>query len=303
MRSLYGPDPRSTAIRLLACAGWLVAALAAPPPQGAAARTIKISTWNLDWLTARPQGDPALPPDLHHRSDAGLRQLALYATRLNADIIGFQEVDSPALAARLFPPNRYRIVMSDDHVVQRVGLAVAAGLTVTRHPDLSALDVYPPDAPHHLRTGLDVTIDDGTASLRILIVHLKAGCRNAALADRRPACRTLARQLTVLDDWIAQRQDEGVAFLVMGDFNRNLTPSDPFFQQLETDGPLTLTTAGRASPCWGGTYFIDHILLGNQARAWLHPDSLRVLTYDARDPAQAPDLSDHCPVSVGLEMP
>ncbi|GAA4493535.1 metal-dependent hydrolase [Gluconacetobacter tumulicola] len=300
MGRLNRPDPRPAAIRLLACAGWLVAVLAT---QGAMARTIKVSTWNLDWLTARAPGDPALPRDLPHRSDAGLRQLAAYATRLGADIVGFQEVDSPALAARLFPPARYRIVMSDDHVVQRVGLAVATGLTVTRHPDISELDVYPPDAPHHLRAGLDVTIDDGTASLRILIVHLKAGCRNAALADRRPACRTLARQLTVLDDWIAQRQDEGVAFLVMGDFNRNLTPSDPFFRQLETDGPLTLTTAGRASPCWDGTYFIDHILLGNQARAWLRPDSLRVLTYDAQDPAQAPNLSDHCPVSVGLEMP
>lgn len=270
---------------------------------GAVARPIKVSTWNLDWLTARPAGDPTLPPDLHHRSDGGLCQLAAYATRLNADIVGFQEVDSAALAARLFPPTRYRIVMTDDHVVQRVGLAVATGLTVTRHPDLSDLDVYPPDAPHRLRTGLDVTIDDGVGSLRILVVHLKAGCRGAALADRRPACRTLARQLIVLDDWIAQRQDEGVAFLVMGDFNRNLTSSDPFFQRLATDGPLTLTTAGRASPCWGGTYFIDHILLGNQARAWLRPGSLRVLTYDPQDPDQAPDLSDHCPVSVGLEMP
>nr|WP_182948779.1 endonuclease/exonuclease/phosphatase family protein [Gluconacetobacter takamatsuzukensis] len=281
----------------------MVAVLATPAPHGATARTIKVSTWNLDWLTARAAGDPALPPGLHLRSEDGLHQLATYATRLGADIVGFQEVDSPALAARLFPPARYQIVMSDDHVVQRVGLAVATGLTVTRHPDLSELDVYAPDAPHQLRVGLDVTIDDGTASLRILIVHLKAGCRNAALADRRPACRTLARQLTVLDDWIAQRQDEGVAFLVMGDFNRNLTPADPFFRQLETDGPLTLTTAGRASPCWGGTYFIDHILLGNQARTWLRPDSLRVLTYDTQDPALAPDLSDHCPVSVGLEIP
>ncbi|MBB2160455.1 endonuclease/exonuclease/phosphatase family protein [Gluconacetobacter sacchari] len=304
MRRLSRSDRRRAAIGLLVCAGWLVAALAGPwASPGVSARTIKVSTWNLDWLTERAAGDPALPPGLHRRSAGGLRQLSAYAARLDADIVGFQEVDSPALAARLFPPGRYRIVMTGDHVVQRAGLAVATGLTVTRHPDLSELDVYPPDAPHQLRAGLDVTIDDGAASLRILVVHLKAGCRGAALTDRRPACRTLARQLTVLDDWIAQRQDEGVAFVVMGDFNRNLTPSDPFFRQLETDGPLTLTTAGRASPCWGGTYFIDHILLGNQARAWLRPGSLRVLTYDARDPAQAPDLSDHCPVSVGLEMP
>jgi endonuclease/exonuclease/phosphatase family metal-dependent hydrolase len=284
-------------VRLLACAGLI--AIARP----AAGRTIKVSTWNLDWLTARAAGDPALPPDIHPRADADLRRLAAYAGRLDADVVGFQEVDSPTLAARLFPPARYRIVMTDDPVVQRTGLAVATPLTIERHPDLTALDVYPPDAPHPLRSGLDVTISDGAARLRILVVHLKAGCRDAAPSDSRRTCRTLERQMAVLDDWIAQRQDEGVPFLVMGDFNRNLTPGDPFIHQLDEDGPLTLATAGRASPCWGGTYFIDHLLLGNQARGWMRPGSLRVLTYDEQDPARAPALSDHCPVSIRLEMP
>ncbi|MBB2154875.1 endonuclease/exonuclease/phosphatase family protein [Gluconacetobacter diazotrophicus] len=286
-------------LRQWACAGLVAVALAHP----AAGRTIKVSTWNLDWLTARAAGDPTLPPDVHPRADADLRRLAVYAARLDADIVGFQEVDSPALAARLFPPGRYRIVMTADPVVQRTGLAVATSLTIERHPDLAALDVYPPTAPHPLRSGLDVTIGDGTANLRVLVVHLKAGCRDAAPSDRRAACLTLARQMAVLDDWVAQRHDEGVPFLVMGDFNRNLTPGDPFFHLLDQDGPLTLATAGRASPCWGGTYFIDHLLLGNQARGWLRPDSLRVLTYDEQDPARAPALSDHCPVSVRLEMP
>ncbi|MBB2189662.1 endonuclease/exonuclease/phosphatase family protein [Gluconacetobacter azotocaptans] len=283
----------------VACAT-ILALCAAPAAQG---RTIKISTWNLDWLTDRAAGDPALPLDVRPRDLADLRRLAAYATRLDADLVGFEEVDSATLAARLFPPGRYRIVMADDRVVQHSGLAVASGLTIERHPDLVTLDVYPPDAPHHLRAGVDVTIGDGTASLRILVVHLKAGCRDAPPADRRPACRTLDRQMAVLRDWITERQDEGVPFMVMGDFNRELTPTDPFMRALQDDGPLTLVTAGRATPCWGGAYFIDHLLLGNQARSWLQPDSLRVLTYDERDPAQARHLSDHCPVSVRLAMP
>ncbi|MBB2174432.1 endonuclease/exonuclease/phosphatase family protein [Gluconacetobacter johannae] len=266
-------------------------------------RTIKISTWNLDWLTDRPAGDPALPPDVRPRDPDDLRRLAAYATRLDADLVGFEEVDSAPLAAKLFPPGRYRIVMAGDHVVQHSGMAVASGLTIERHPDLATLDVYPPDAPHHLRAGVDVTIGDGTASLRILVVHLKAGCRDAPPGDRRPACRALDRQMAVLRDWITERQDEGVPFAVMGDFNRELTPADPFMRALQDDGPLTLVTAGRATPCWGGAYFIDHLLLGNTARNWLQPGSLRVLTYDQRDPAQAWRLSDHCPVSVRLAMP
>jgi len=62
-------------------------------------------------------------------------------------------------------------------------------------------------------------------------------------------------------------------------------------------------TVGLASPCWGGNYFIDHIVLGDQARQWLHPDSLRVMTYREHDPTLQSRLSDHCPVSIGLDMP
>ncbi|EHH69184.1 endonuclease/exonuclease/phosphatase family protein [Gluconobacter morbifer] len=72
-------------------------------------------------------------------------------------------------------------------------------------------------------------------------------------------------------------------------------------QHIEADAPVLLTTADKASPCWGGEYFIDHILLGNAVRTWLRPDSLRVMTYrQDTDPA---GLSDHCPVSVHLDWP
>nr|WP_243444546.1 hypothetical protein [Acetobacter persici] len=71
-----------------------------------------------------------------------------------------------------------------------------------------------------------------------------------------------------------------------------------FFLLLNKASPLSLTTAGWASPCDNGTYFIDHILLGGAARNWLQPQSLRVMTYKAEN--GTPTLSDHCAVSVRL---
>ncbi|BAK84958.1 endonuclease/exonuclease/phosphatase family protein [Komagataeibacter medellinensis] len=301
------PHPQPEPVRAAGQAAWrclfVLSSLLLLPPAACARGDIRLSTWNLEWLTTRPQGDPALPADVTPRTAAELDQLTAYARRLAPDIAALEEVDSPELAARLFPPPSYRILVTHDAVVQKVALAVRSGLTVVRHADVTALDVYPPTAPRHLRTGLDVSIGTGADSLRVLVVHLKAGCRDSALGSRKAACRTLLRQIAVLQDWILERQDEGEAFVVMGDFNRQLAPDDPALQALAQNGPITLATAGRASPCAQGSYFIDHILAGGPARDWLQPASLRVMLYHTDTQGNMIHLSDHCPVSVRLSLP
>ncbi|GAJ30654.1 endonuclease/exonuclease/phosphatase family protein [Acidomonas methanolica] len=281
----------------------LAAAFLALAPFHAAAHTLKLATWNLDWLTDRPPGDPAIPPDVIRRSPADYRRLASYAARLDADIVALQEVDSPEAARRIFPPDRYRIILTDDPVPQRVGLAIRTSLAVEINPELRALDVSDPAAPHHLRGGLDVTLHDGATTLRLLVVHLKTGCWDNPPGDRGHSCPILRRQIAVLDDWILQRQDEGVPFALLGDFNRRLTVNDPFWREMTAEAPLDLVTSGYATPCWGGSYFIDHLLLGNAARAWRIPDSLRVMIYRDASSEDRAHLSDHCPVSIRLALP
>lgn len=216
-----------------------------------------------------------------------------------------QEVDTPAAAALIFPKPEYRVILTDDAIPQHVGIAVRRGIDVQINPELKALDVAPPGALHHLRGGLDVTLHDHTGGpdLRILVIHLKSGCWDRPLKERGYSCPILREQFAILDDWVLQRQDEGVAFAVMGDFNRRLTAADPLMQELEADAPMTLTTSGRANPCWGGNYFIDHILLGNDARQWLRADSLRVMLFHPAADEEKARLSDHCPVSVRLNLP
>lgn len=216
-------------------------------------------------------------------------------------MIGIEEVDGADAARSVFSPLRYTILMSHAPIVQQVGLVVRKGIPFEVHPEVSTLDTASPDDPHQLRTGLDVTVGSGSQALRILVVHLKTGCWDQPLGQKGHSCPVLRKQFSVIEDWILERQDEGEAFAVIGDFNRRLTLEDPLLKPLLQAGPLTLTTAGHASPCDGGEYFIDHILLGNAARSWLVPDSLRVMTY--KDDASTKGLSDHCPVSVRLQVP
>jgi endonuclease/exonuclease/phosphatase family metal-dependent hydrolase len=291
-----------TRLRALLCAAAFAACVSVCSQ--AASRDLKVATWNLDWLTFRHAGDPELPSDVGGRDPADFEVLAAYAARLDADVVAIEEVDGPAPAARLFPPDRYQVEMTGDGVTQRVGLAVRRGIDVERHPDLGALDVEP-RARHRLRSGLDATlVFPGGIAVRVLAIHLKSGCWSED-EDReaRPACDLLSRQVPVLADWIAARRREGVAFLVLGDFNRRLVQGDRVLAALDEAAPLASATAGASSPCWDGEDFIDHILAGDAAASWMEPGTLRVLTYRGMDPSRKDHVSDHCPVSVHFALP
>lgn len=272
-------------------------------PQDASAAELKIATWNLEWLTTRPAGDPALPADVAPKRPEDIARLAGYAARLNADVVAMEEVDGPAIAARLFPPDRYALHFTSDRVVQRVGFVIRRDISFTANPDLVALDPYP-DAPHPLRSGADVTLHFESGLLRLLAIHLKSGCRDEPLkASRRTACETLRQQLPPLEGWIAQRRAEGVPFVILGDFNRWLDPPDQMWTALNAAAPLVDAAAGHDNPCWGGAPFIDHILAGAAARNWMEPDTLRVMLYRETGDDWRERLSDHCPVSVRFHLP
>jgi len=266
----------------------------------AEAGELKLSTWNLDWLTLRAAGDAELPADVHPKQPADLAVLRRYAADLAADVVAVQEVDGPAAAASVFPPDRYVLHLTGDNVVQRVGFAVRKGLDFTANPDVTSLD--PPGS--HLRSGADITLRWVGGNLRLLAVHLKQGCRQERLTDqKRRACPILRGQLAVLRDWVAQRQAAGEAFVLMGDFNRWMDGGDAFYATLQQAGDLQRVTEGRSSPCWGGGGFIDHIIAGGAARAWMEANTLRVLVYRETGQEWQDRLSDHCPLSVRFVLP
>ncbi len=281
--------------------GILLALMVAASPLAAA--PLKLSTWNIDWLTLRPPGDRALPADVGRRSPAQFARLAQYARWLGADVVALQEVDGPVAATKLFPPGRYALHFTADRTADPVGFAIRRGIRFTANPDLAGVALR---AEGHtgLRSGADITLHLPGGDFRLLAVHLKAGCHAWRISGATsPACRVLGEELPPLARWIAARRREGVAFAVLGDFNRWMTPRDPFWRGLAPPGVLLRATDARSNPCWGGTRFIDQIMLGGAARRWLASDSLRVLVYKETTPAAKKALSDHCPVSVTLAPP
>jgi endonuclease/exonuclease/phosphatase family metal-dependent hydrolase len=279
--------------------------LAVSAPVAALAETeLKIATWNIAWLTAKPTGHPDLPRDVQTRSPEDFARLRAYATRLDAAIVALQEVDGPLAAARVFNTRDYAFHLTDENDVQRPGFAYRRSLRVTRNPDLVGLDLRP-TARFSLRRGADITIEtEGGSRLRLLSIHLNAGCREGPIAQsERRECDSLGRQIPVLAGWIAERRREGAAFMILGDFNRVIGREDELLARLTEAAPLDHGNARYSNPCWGGGAFVDHILLGGAARGWAEQESLRVLVYAERDRRFRDRISDHCPVSLRLRLP
>lgn len=266
------------------------------------AETVKITTWNVEWLLSPTDITRFhLPDNVSFKNSDDLHKLSHYIQRLNSDILALQEVGSIEAAKQILSPNDYDFLITDDPVAQHPLLAIRKSLSyqIRKNPDLTALALS--NSHHPLRSGLDVTLYKNGYSLRILVVHLKAHCQEYLLETAKPACILLKQQYAILQAWIHQRLNEKQPFLILGDFNHIFSTTENFLGQHLSD--LTLPTLGFATPCWGGNYFIDSFILDKQTGQKLQKDSLKVMTFNENILEARKHLSDHCPVSITLSLP
>lgn len=313
-------------------------------------RDLVLATWNLEHLAAE-DGAGCRP-----RSAADYRALGELAAQLDATVTAVQEVEDSRALARVFKPRTHDLVISrrtdgqhrracrghqsQQLTEQRTGFAIhrerlaALGLDYKRQSDLTDLGV---DGRRH---GVWVTLvqsPGGAAVLQLLSLHLKSGCAWGALEEgdsgthkpvRRGQCLTLRRQRSILEEWIDTRVARGEAFVVLGDFNRQLDqPGDHFWADI-ADGEicrwqpdaelgrrcvpgsaqaapaarLVLANAGKPFPFPYNKkypYAVDHLVLDATAGSWIRPDSYRAFDFpDNRAP-----LSDHHPIALRLRLP
>jgi endonuclease/exonuclease/phosphatase family metal-dependent hydrolase len=328
------PGPTSPGFAQAAMlAAMLVATLAAGIGiASAAGRTLKLATWNLEWLVTpatftaleghcTPAGEPhrfarrSMPCDVAAelgRSATDLASLARYARELDADVIAIQEVDGAEAARQVFPGHEF--CFTGGHALQNTGFAIRRGTPYRCEGDLMALSLG-----DTVRRGARLVLYPGTPQeLHLLAVHLKSGCSRHPLDSGERACERLAQQAPALREWLLAQQRAGHAYAVLGDFNRDLlaeaevergsTAAQGLWAQLNAGGPgpgLRNTAAGQPfHNCYAGqthTGYIDYILLGAALQGRLVSGSFERLTYSASD-AWHRKLSDHCPVAVKVQV-
>ncbi len=263
----------------------------------AAGESIRIATWNIEHLRAE-NGVGHVP-----RIDADYRALRKFSEALDADIVALQEVDGARAAARVFDASEYNFFFSRRDDVQRTGFAVRKTIHVVFDQDFIELALN-----GSVRRGVDIVVDIAGNRLRLLSVHLKSRCFNKPLNTDDRHCRMLKQQASTLENWIDSRTREGVPFIILGDFNRQFDDSrDDFYPDIDDGDPPPLAlfrvTENRRSACLDGRFpiYIDHIVLDEQANAFLVPGSFRQLVITEQDYA-AFRLSDHCPIAIDIDV-
>ena len=275
-------------------------------PDSPEAPHLRIATWNLEHLNDTNAAG-CVP-----RDQTDYDAIADRIREINPDVVAFQEVENTAAALRVFPATHWHLEMSTrpgpsgaarecwglpgqylEH--QATGFAIRKEIAYRRNEDLDSLGRRAPT----LRWGTDITVTLGDRQLRLLSVHLKSGCWSAEQdsdANRVETCATLRDQIFEVRAWADRREDEGVAFGILGDFNRRFAVSDDWaWRALSPESsPLDLLTADLEFQC-DPNYeeFIDHIVLDAAAAALLVPESTR--EWPRHD-----DHPDHCAVSADL---
>jgi hypothetical protein len=196
-------------------------------------------------------------PDHPCRDTADLAAWAAYEQKLSAlrtmfarldregiGVVALQEVANAAAVGPILPPGWHVATTAElpgtPRIAQHVGVAWRPTVTLRALDAVTALaDSGFPDRP--LRPGLAFTVDVNGLAVRMLVVHLKAGCRSrtidaplgptdaqlpAARADAIASdCAMLRYQMPALEAWIDAHA--GVPFAVLGDFNRTLLREPP----------------------------------------------------------------------------
>lgn len=274
------------------------------------AQSLNISTWNIEWLTNTPVSNV----DESKRDKSDFKHLGNYFDQLSPDILAFQEVDSEAAITKVTGAD-YQIVMSDralpynskhqfSDINQYTGFAIRNNIEFKSVPDLR-LDT---GSSSKLRFASYVILNPSAQQpIHMLSVHLKARCNGAYRNNRH--CKTLKSQTKYLNQWIKQRESQGHTYIIMGDFNHNLSyKGDWMWEQLSASTHANLSTRYVQPKCRvkskrnkgkTRTYpsVIDHIVTSQQI-ASTHStqhlfDQKAVLSHR---------LSDHCAVSASVSL-
>lgn len=278
--------------------------------------TLNIATWNIEWLTTTP--NHSIKESKRDSQDFAM--LSGKFRQISPDILAFQEVDSIEAIQKVVG-DEYQIYLSDrakpqyanlqfNDPNQYTGFAVSTKwlnenqVTIIDPNDISLL----PNSK--LRFAAYIVLKQANqADMHLLSVHLKSGCPTKKKRSR--SCRQLSEQADQLNQWLATRISNQDSFIVMGDFNHNLSyKGDWMWQQLTNGLNIQAKLATQTTPAicqvksnrnpnklYRYPSLIDHIIVSQEN----HAQGTQQVVFTEQE-ALNYRLSDHCPVVSKLEM-
>ncbi len=278
------------------------------------AEQILFTTWNLEWLTNNPQNNITASK----RTENDFIKLAEQVNKIRPDIMAFQEVDNRETLKQIIN-SHYKIYLSDrnklinrhlqfDDINQYTGFAVSDKWEISDPEDI----LLSPGKKLRFASYI-ILHNTKMSSVHLLSVHLKAGCRGEY--SHSDSCQQLKEQGKSLNLWIRKRLSLNQNFIILGDFNHNLTyPEDWFWKEIirgtETRNKpqIILATQHSTADClvrskkksgeiYRYPYLIDHIVTSS---GMTHSQPIQNLY--TKEQILRYKLSDHCPLSMSIEV-
>ncbi len=161
----------------------------------------------------------------------------LIASKLNADVIAFQEVSGVVAVRQALGPlaDQYNVCSFDgQYKVQRLAFAWKKELGPAVEPCKPVHEMSLPNLPieDQVRPGLTMALNIRGKRLRLMTVHLKSACVSSLekgqldTEDARNPCSVLQRQIVPFESAFEKLGAGATPFVVIGDFNRNLWHED-----------------------------------------------------------------------------
>ncbi|MFV0576362.1 MAG: endonuclease/exonuclease/phosphatase family protein [Vibrio sp.] len=264
----------------------------------------------MEWLTTHPSS--SFPESERNEKDFSVLNNKFQG--MQPDIFAFQEVDSKQAVEKVVGSS-YHIYMSDraqsrykkqqfKDINQYTGLAISEQWQVTDPKDIEL-------SPHSkLRFATYVVMKkDNQPDVHVLSVHLKQGC--PAQKKSSQSCKEVDSQSKVLNKWMTERVKQDQAFVIMGDFNHDMSyRNDWLWKQLSSgiESDVTLLTQNIKANCevksnrnpnklYRYPKVIDHMIV---SKAQVQSPAKQI-NY-TRDEALNYRVSDHCPLMSTVKL-
>lgn len=333
-----------------------------PPPQPLGPKSLTLASWNLEWLAdaavlnssgyweqclAQNWPNKKLRDDLPYcdvyKKD-NMLSAADYENKLGAlkagltelatqgiDLLAVQEVQNPAALAAVLPDGYQVVCFTTRADAQNIGYAVRSGAQLNFScREVAELSLE--SIGGAVRRGLELSLRLGNQDLQLLNVHLKSRCASGNMDNpNNSACRTLQRQMPVLEGWIEAQANAGKPFAIIGDWNRdlegevrrNLTArsdaSDPagpivvsavrnLFPEINDHTPpaseMLLANVDRSAAARSACHkTLDQLVLSQRLLQQLDPLSLNAGLLPAKLVKGPAAASDHCALVTRLNLP